>query len=503
MKKIAKKIADLDCRDERTFVVLSGLNSDSFNLSLVKGLDFYEERMLFFLFLLKYKKTRIIYVTSEGFNTELFEYYISTIFTKPNEIKSAFARLVHIEVNKTSAASVQSLSERLLKDEGALKKISDSIPNKAMAMLRCYNTTAQERAIAKELGISIFGHREKFDYIGTKSGARKIFQLVGLKLINGFAYIKSTVLLFEKMVKLYEDSPGSEKIMIKLNESSSGKGNCIFNMGDFLSDELNNQGKISSKTAFDIFEKRFDKYAIFQSEKQNYAGFKKEFDRLGGICELYIGGKNHSPSVQIQLLPSGKVNIVSTHEQILGGPGSQRYAGCEFPANENYKKEIIKQAELVANWMSKKGMVGNFSIDFLAVKQSDNFTVYPIEINLRKGGTTHPFRITYFLTGAKYNRKTGLLQCGDTPIYYYSMDFIESEKYKKLTPKTLIETVASSKISFNKDTKKGVILFMPGMITELGRFGAVCIGHSREEAKNYYKKLVALVDSLVSPKTKK
>ncbi len=498
MKKniLTKKIADFDSSHERSFVVLSGLNSDNFNLSRVKGLNFYEERMLFFLFLLKFQKTRIIYVTSSGFNTDLFKYYISTIFPDPKKAANAHKRLIHIQVEKNNSAAVESLSERLLKDDGALGTISENILDKKMAMLRCYNPMAQERAIAKKLGIPIFGHKEKFDYIGTKSGARKVFNLAGLKLIPGYSYIKDTRVLYSKILQLHKDFPHIERMMIKLNESSSGRGNCIFNFARFLEKELGSR-VVDDGASFNEFEKSFDRYAVFQSMDQNYSIFKKEFERLGGVCEIYISGEKNSPSVQVQLLPSGGINIVSTHEQILGGPDRQRYIGCGFPSDEIYRAEIIAQATKVARWMVKKEMVGNFSVDFLAVKNGKDYKLYPIEINLRKGGTTHPFRITYFLTGAKYNKKTGLLQCGETPIYYHSMDFIESEKYKKLTPADLIKAVSDSKISFDKDTKKGVLLFMPGMISEFGRFGAVCIGHSREEAKRYYKKLVELVDSLV------
>jgi hypothetical protein len=152
--------------------------------------------------------------------------------------------------------------------------------------------------------------------------------------------------------------------------------------------------------------------------------------------------------------------------------------------------------------MAKKGMIGHFGIDFVVVKnkEEDKPKVYPIEINLRKGGTTHPYRIAHYLTRSKYNKLDGLLYNGKTPIYYISRDFIVDEKYKKLDPKELINLVKNSKISFNKNTKEGVLIFMSGTIREYGRFGAICIGHSTAEAETYFKRLIRLVSGYIAKK---
>ena len=45
----------------------------------------------------------------------------------------------------------------------------------------------------------------------------------------------------------------------------------------------------------------------------------------------------------------------------------------------------------VANLLAQKGAIGRFAVDFLSVKQEDGrWKHFAIEINLRKGGTTHP-----------------------------------------------------------------------------------------------------------------
>jgi hypothetical protein len=481
--------------------VISGMNSDRFNLSQVKGLNYYEERMLFFLFLLKYKKTKIIYVTSDCFNTSLFDYYANLISHKKKEVADIKSRLTHITVKNSKYLA---LTEKILHSNKALREISESISNKKTAVLRCYNPTKVERELAVALEIPLFGSAEKFDYVGTKSGSRKVFKLAELNLIPGSAYLKNYQELTASMAKLMKDYPTYKRLVVKLDQGAAGRGNCVFDVEGFLE---KNDIEISVKTPNDklaaLIHKKFKQHCKFELENETFEHYVKEFNRIGGIAELYVDGKiKYSPSVQLSISTGGIPNIVSTHEQILGGNEKQKYLGCAFPSLQDHRKLIIKEAKKVASWMAKKGMIGHFGIDFVVVKnkEEDKPKVYPIEINLRKGGTTHPYRIAHYLTRSKYNKLDGLLYNGKTPIYYISRDFIVDEKYKKLDPKELINLVKNSKISFNKNTKEGVLIFMSGTIRKYGRFGAICIGHSTAEAETYFKRLIRLVSGYIAKK---
>ena len=54
----------------------------------------------------------------------------------------------------------------------------------------------------------------------------------------------------------------------------------------------------------------------------------------GGIVEELISGVEiRSPSVQLRVTPTGEVELLSTHDQVLGGPSGQSYLGCRFPAD--------------------------------------------------------------------------------------------------------------------------------------------------------------------------
>ena len=76
----------------------------------------------------------------------------------------------------------------------------------------------------------------------------------------------------------------------------------------------------------------------------------------GGIVEEVIAGAElRSPSVQLRVIPGGAVELLSTHDQVLGGPNGQSYLGCRFPADFAYARAISEAAIWSANVWRAKG----------------------------------------------------------------------------------------------------------------------------------------------------
>ena len=125
----------------------------------------------------------------------------------------------------------------------------------------------------------------------------------------------------------------------------------------------------------------------------------------GGIVEERIVGEElRSPSVQLRVLPGGTVELLSTHDQLLGGPSGQSYLGCVFPADPAYARLITEPAMAIGERLADKGVLGRFAVDFVVVRDAaGGWTPYAIEVNLRKGGTTHPFLTLQFLTDGRYD----------------------------------------------------------------------------------------------------
>ena len=122
-------------------------------------------------------------------------------------------------------------------------------------------------------------------------------------------------------------------------------------------------------------------------------------EEQGGIVEERIEGDDlRSPSAQLRISPSGQVDILSTHDQVLGGPHGQTYFGCRFPADPEYAPQIAVEALKIGRRLAREGVIGRCAVDFVAVRRDGDWEPYAIEINLRCGGTTHPFMAISTLT---------------------------------------------------------------------------------------------------------
>ena len=152
--------------------------------------------------------------------------------------------------------------------------------------------------------------------------------------------------------------------------------------------------------------------------------------------------------------------------------------------------------KVIAEALKREGVIGRLSIDFISVKENDNWKHYAIEINLRKGGTTHPFLMLQFLTNGHYDEASGLFETPNKQHrYYFATDNLQSDAYKGLTPRDLIEMAMFHGLHFDGHTQKGVMFHMIGALSQYGKIGVVCIGASPEEAYSLYRKTIEVFDA--------
>ena len=112
------------------------------------------------------------------------------------------------------------------------------------------------------------------------------------------------------------------------------------------------------------------------------------------------------PSVQLRVTPLGEVELLSTHDQLLGGPSGQCYLGCRFPADPAYARRDHAQRPRTIGapaGAARACSAGSRSTSSWSATRTAAGTSFAIEINLRKGGTTHPFLTLQFLTDGRYD----------------------------------------------------------------------------------------------------
>src|SRR6185295_9142893 len=208
------------------------------------------------------------------------------------------------------------------------------------------------------------------------------------------------------------------------------------------------------------------------------------------IVEELISGRDfRSPSAQLRVTPLGDVEPLSTHDQMLGGPSGQAYLGCRFPASPDYAPAIMREAMKVGRRLMKEGVLGRFALDFVTVlNDRDEWEIYAIEINLRKGGTTHPFLTLQFLTDGSYDAEAGVFTTArGEPKCFVASDHLHSPHYRAFTHEDLFDIAARHGLLFNHARQQGVVFHMINALAERGLIGLTAVGNSHDEAEALYK----------------
>jgi hypothetical protein len=468
----------------RTVVILPSLSLDADILSKVKGAQYYEERMLCLLMLLRMPTTKIVFITSMPVADSIVDYYLHLLPGITG--KHARERLTLLSCYD---ASVKPLTQKVLERPRLMDRIRKLIPDAGAAHLTCFNITALEKTMSVQLGIPLFGTDPDKFYEGSKSGGRKNFRAAGVNFPDGFEDLYTKEQVMQSLAALKEKDAFLKKAVIKLNDGFSGDGNAVYTYP-----VMNDKSAIEKlKLIKQSFSEHFKAVAKDVTEEL----FFEKLRTMGGITEVFLEGEvKMSPSVQCVIAPSGQVEVVSTHDQLLGGDDGQIFIGAIFPADKAYNISLAAEGKKIAEVLASKGAMGRFAIDFISVQQADsNWTHYAIEINLRKGGTTHPFLMLQFLTGGKYNAATGeYLTAGGAQRFYFASDNVSSEKYKGLTPDDLVNIAIYHDLMYDNAAQEGVMFHLVGALSEFGKLGLLCIGDSPASAKAFYDKTVEILD---------
>ena len=192
--------------------------------------------------------------------------------------------------------------------------------------------------------------------------------------------------------------------------------------------------------------------------------------------------------------------MLATHEQVLGGEGGQVYLGCRFPADPAYAPQLADAARAVGQQLARRGALGRFSVDFVAAgDDAGRWRIDAIEINLRKGGTTHPYSALRNLVPGRYATDEGRWIADDgTNRAYSATDNLVDEAWLGLPVPDVIAAVAAAGLAFDHRTKTGVVLHMLSGLAIDGRLGLTAIGRTADEAASLHEGVRTTLDGLAS-----
>ncbi len=117
------------------------------------------------------------------------------------------------------------------------------------------------------------------------------------------------------LAELRRRRPDARAAVLKLDSGVSGLGNALVDP----SRQSRDQG--------------LDRGIALEDDEITLAEYLEALRAQGGIVEERIEGEGFaSPSAQLRISPAGQVEVMSTHDQVLGGRHGHTYFGCHFPA---------------------------------------------------------------------------------------------------------------------------------------------------------------------------
>jgi hypothetical protein len=415
-----------------------------------------EHRYLYAVLRSKDPGTRTIYLSSEPVDAEVVDGYLALA---PPETHDTIRR--NSLLLSPDDPSPRPLAEKVLDNPAVLDAVTRFVGDDP-ALIEPWNVTEAERDLAVALGIPINGSEPSLRCLATKSAGRRLFREAGVPLPAGIEDVTSPDQVVAAITSMRRDDPGLPGVVVKLDDSVAGDGNVVLRFDDLAPDD-------HDRLAAMVREALPDWYVDVLAH--------------GGVVEeLVVGDDFCSPSGQGALRPDGSVEVVATHDQRLGGDNGQVYEGCSLPAREGYAADIAAHVAAVGEALVAQGAIGRFAVDFAAVRRRGRWELFALEINLRKGGTTHPLGITRFLTGGRYDAACSrfVLPDGSTRCYG-ATDNLVDERWRTRPPAEARARLTAAGLDFDHGTQVGVVPHLLDCLPVDGRMGYTAIGRSADE----------------------
>lgn len=455
-----------------TMVILPSLTFPVKELRKIVGIQHYEERMLCWLLDLADPKVAMVYVSSVEIDPAIVDYYLGFL----DDPITARRRLHIVSLDD---AEPRPLSAKLLERPHVLADIRELASGASRAYVWPFNVTAIEAEVARIVEVPIYGPHPDLIPLGSKSGSRIIARETGVPVLRGAEDLTSVDEVESALFGLKDVLPPGASAVIKLNNGFSGQGNAIVDL-DNLTAPLSGSR------------------VTFCASEESWASFEETIIREGAVVEELVRSPGVlSPSVQMKIAQDHQLEMLSTHDQILGGLEDQVYLGCRFPARRPYRTPIQEHARRIGEALAKRGVVGPFGIDFIVVPDGAAWRVYVSEINLRMGGTSHPFYMASRLTHGRYEAGSGELISEGRAKFYVATDNLKSRNLIGLPASEAIGVLERRGLGYNRTRRTGALLHLLGALERYGKVGVTCIGDSPAEADALYAEVVrALEDAM-------
>ena len=426
-----------------------------------------EHRYLVALLVLsRIEACEMIFVSTAAPSDEALDYYVSLV---PEELRASTLRRFHALA--VPGSLTRSVAARLAERPDLIDELRDRIGGR-VAFIEPWNVTKHEVDVALQLQVPVHGTSPALWDLAFKSAGRRIFAEAGVPVPVGCEDVRSADGIIAAVHHIRRRCPAVTGVVVKHDDSGAGDGNAVVDVRD--------RGGPASDV---VLRSRLGALPPW---------YLADIARGCVVEELVQGEDFSSPSVQLDIEPDGTVRVLSTHEQVLGGDSAQVYTGCRFPALPDYAPEIAAHARRVGEVLAGRGALGRLSVDFVACRVAGGgWRVGALEVNLRKGGTTHPFAALRNLVPGRYDSDAAAWIADDgTTRAYCATDNLVDPAWTGLPPQIVVDAIRRSGLQFDPATGTGIVLHMLSCLAVDGRFGLTAIATTPAAAADLYERAV-------------
>jgi hypothetical protein len=273
---------------------------------LLQKVSVYEQRQLYNLLMLQNPKVRIIFISSMPIDEAIIQYYwrLCSSGVSFEDFKSRLTLLSPMDSRSIS------LVEKILSRPLLIQKMKKLNRNPERTCLVCNVSSEYEFELCKKLDCVFLGFDPKQNYFGTKDGSKKIFQMAKIPFPDATPICKDEISFYEETLDLIQRNDNADMIVVKLNDSFSGKGNAnmkLHHLREFM--------KIKKERKDILQELTNECHNLIFSADTNWETFRKRINDMGVISEIFIDSIE-CPSGQ-GYVEKGKLTLVSTHDQVF------------------------------------------------------------------------------------------------------------------------------------------------------------------------------------------
>jgi hypothetical protein len=426
---------------------------------------------------------------------EALDYLLRLVAADAGDLRDCRARLAMVELDDQRE---RHLSEKFLAVPDVLDRLRHTVlmahaEGHAVEGLSCYSSSDRMARLADILGVALLETQPNTLKWGGKAGSRQVFSRAGVPHPAG---TYKPVHRASDLATALSDSAaksGAGLWLVKIDHGfGSGHGNAVVPVAD------------PTRTTV---EKALREQLRPVSPEVTRAEFLGHVEVRGAVVEKLVtpadGAQVSFPSVSLHIGPAArdveqpKITIHGTHDQIVDNDMS--FIGAVQPASTNYRNEILRQASLVADELSRLGVRGNVGIDFVVTSPEPTgrrWQAWALEVNLRHTGTTHANRTAALLTGGLCHNGH-LTRPDGSPVWYVTRDGIMADAYRNISPAVLVSALAATPgVGFRPDQRHGVVPHLWTTLEPFGKIGAVAIAGSLMECHDLLARFEELLDRL-------